>query len=89
MKASTGLGDYLDWLYVQRVSKIERRSEFVKKATHRRVYSITSSGMDQANSKRLLEVVQTHWNIEDRLHYRRVEATAEGWCHFRLGHPQR
>ncbi len=90
LRASTGLNDYLDWPYVQQVFKVERRFEYVKegKITHETVYGITSLGMDQAGPQRLLEIVRTHWNIENGLHYRRDETMREDWCHLRLGHAQ-
>ena len=49
--------------------------EYVKegKTTHERVYGITSLGIDQATPQRLLEIVRSHWNIENGLHYRRDE----------------
>ena len=49
------------------VFQIERRFEYVKpgKTTHETAYGITSLGMDQATSQRLLEIVRTHWNIEN------------------------
>ena len=90
LRASTGLNDYLDWPYVQQVFKVERRFEYVKegKITHETVYGITSLGMDQAGPQRLLEIVRTHWHIENGLHYRRDETMREDWCHLRLGHTQ-
>ena len=91
LRASTGLNDYLDWPYVQQVFKVERRFEYVKegKITHETVYGITSLGPDQAGPQRLLEIVRTHWNIENGLHYRRDETMREDWCHLSMGHAQR
>ena len=80
----------MDWPYVQQVFKVEWRFEYVKegKITHETVYGITSLGPDQAGPQRLLEIVRTHWNIENGLHYRRDETMREDWCHLRLGHAQ-
>ena len=91
LTASAGLNDYLDWPYVQQVFKLERRVEYVKEGriTHERVYGITSLALDQADPQRLLEIVGTHWNIENGLHYRRDETLREDWCHLRLGHAHR
>ncbi len=91
LRASDGLSDYLDWPHVQQVFKVERRFEYVKegKTTHETVYGITSLGLDQAGPQRLLEIVRTHWNIENGLHYRRDETLREDWCHLRLAHGQR
>ena len=91
LRVSTGLNDYLDWPYVRQVFQIERRFEYVKpgKTTHETVYGITSLGPDQIGPQGLLEIVRTHWNIENGLHYRRDETMREDWCHLRLGHAQR
>ena len=35
------------------------------------VYGFTSLSRKQANAKRLLDLNQKHWSIENRLHYRR------------------
>ena len=91
LRASCGLNDYLDWPQVQQVFEVERRFEHVKegKTTHKTVYGITSLRPDQADPQRLLEIVRTHWSIENGLHYRRDETLREDWCHLRLGHAQR
>ena len=91
LRASCGLNDYLDWPQVQQVFKVERRFEHVKegKTTHKTVYGITSLTLDQADPQRLLEIVRTHWSIENGRRYRRDETLREDWCHLRLGHAQR
>ena len=91
LRVSTGLNDYLDWPYVQQVFQVERRFEYVRpgKTTHETVYGITSLGMDQVGPQGLLEIVRTHWNIENCLHYRRDGTMREDWCHLRMGHAQR
>ena len=91
LTASSDLNDYLDWPHVQQVFRLERRFEYVNqgKTTCETVYGITSLRPDQASPQRLLEIVRTHWNIENGLHYRRDETMREDWCHLRLGHTQR
>ena len=91
LTASSDLNDYLDWPHVQQVFRLERRFEYVNqgKTTCETVYGITSLRPDQASPQRLLEIVRTHWNIENGLHYRRDETLREDWCHLRLGHTQR
>ena len=66
------------------------RFEYIKegKITRETTYGITSLGPDQASPRRLLEIVRTHWKIENGLHYRRDETMREDWCHLRLGHAQ-
>ena len=91
LRAITGLNDYLDWPYVQQVFKVERRFEYVKegKITHETACGITSWGPAWSGPQRLLEIVRTHWNIENGLHYRRDETLREDWCHLRFGYAQR
>ena len=91
LTASSGLNDYLDWPHAQQVFRLERRFEYVNqgKTTCETVYGITSLRPDQASPQRLLEIVRTHWNIENGLHYRRDETLREDWCHLRLGNTQR
>ena len=91
LTASSDLNDYLDWPHVQQVFRLERRFEYVNqgRTTCETVYGITSLRPDQASPQRLLEIVRTHWNIENGLHYRRDETLREDWCHLRLGHTQR
>ena len=91
LTASSDLNDYLDWPHVQQVFRLERRFEYVNqgRTTCETVYGITSLRPDQASPQRLLEIVRTHWNIENGLHYRWDETLREDWCHLRLGHTQR
>ena len=90
LTASSGLNDYLDWPYVQQVFKLERRFEFTQadRTTRETCYGITNLRPEQAGPQRLLEMVRTHWSIENGLHYRRDETLREDWCHLRLGHAQ-
>ena len=90
LRASCGLNDYLDWPHVQQVFQVQRRFEYVNQGqiTCETVYGITSLRPDQASPQRLLEIVRTHWSIENGLHYRRDETMREDWCHLRLGHAQ-
>ena len=53
------------------------------------VHGITSLGRDQVRPLRLLEMVRSHWSIENGLHYRRDETLREDWCHLRMGPSQR
>ena len=91
LTASDGLNDYLDWPGAQQVFQLERRFEYIQegKTTCETVYGITSLGTDQVSPQRLLEIVRTHWEVENGLHYRRDETLREDWCHLRLGHTQR
>ena len=90
LTSSAELNGYVDWPYAQQVFKLERDVERVKdgKITHEITYGITSLPQDQASPHRLLEIVRTHWQIENGLHYRRDETLREDWCHLRTGHAQ-
>jgi predicted transposase YbfD/YdcC len=85
---SSELKGYLDWPYVEQVFKLERHFERMRdgKITHEVAYGVTSLTAKEASPPRLLEIVRTHWQIENGLHYRRDETLREDWCHLRLGH---
>lgn len=91
LTASSDLNEYLDWPHAQQVFKVRRHVQRVKdsKTTDEITYGITSLGPHQADPKRLSEIVRTHWQIENGLHYRRDETLREDWCHLRMGHTQR
>jgi predicted transposase YbfD/YdcC len=85
---SSELKGYLDWPSAEQVFKLERRFQRMKdgKITQEVVYGVTSLTAQEASPRRLLEIVRTHWQIENGLHYRRDETLREDWCHLRLGH---
>lgn len=91
LTASRDLHDYLDWPHAQQVFKLERRFERLGdgKVTHQVSYGVTSLTAQTAGPRRLLEIVRTHWQIENGLHYRRDETLREDWCHLRMGHAPR
>jgi predicted transposase YbfD/YdcC len=84
----TALKGYLDWPDAEQVFKLERHFERRRdgKVTHEVAYGITSLTAQAASPRRLLEMVRTHWQIENGLHYRRDETFREDWCHLRVGH---
>ena len=91
LRASSDLNDYLDWPYARQVFKLERRVQRVGdgKITRQISYGITSLDKRCASPRKLLEIVRTHWQIENGLRYRRDETLREDWCHLRGGHTQR
>ncbi len=91
LTASAELKGYLDWAGAEQVFKLERWFIRVKDGhrTHEIVYGLTSLTAREADSYRLLEIVRTHWQIENGLHYRRDETLREDWCHLRMGHAAR
>src|SRR5579885_2151850 len=59
------------WAGTAQVFVIRRRITHRLKCTQQIVYGITSLTPQQAEPKRLLELVRTHWHLENRSHYRR------------------
>ena len=43
----------------------------------------TSLTAQEAGPTRLLELIRSHWGIENGLHYRRDETLREDWCHLK------
>lgn len=70
---SSLLNDYIDWLSVQQVFKLERRFTYINsgKVHHEIHYGITSLSASQATPEKLLALVRAEWGIENGLHYRR------------------
>lgn len=85
---SRALKEYLDWPGVEQVFQLERHFVRVKdgKVMDEVVYGVTSLTREEASPERLLEVVRTHWAIENGLHYRRDDTLKEDRCTLRLGH---
>ena len=67
------LNDYLDWPAIQQVFKLDRH--FIHSSTdkvHQETqYGITNLKANQANPKKMLELVRSEWSIENKLHFRR------------------
>ena len=91
LRASSDLNDYLDWPYARQVFELERRVQRVGDGniTRQLSYGITSLDKRRASPQELLEIVRTHWQIENGLHYRRDETLREDWCHLSSGRTQR
>lgn len=87
LTASTELKGYGNWPYAEQVFKLERHFKRVTdgRIMHEIVYGVTSLTAHQANAARLLEIVRSHWLIENRLHYRRDQTMREDWYHVRMG----
>ncbi len=87
LTVSTELTGYLTWPGVKQVFKLNRH--FIRLAdgrvTDETVYGITSLTAHQAGPQRLLELIRSHWGIENGLHYRRDETLREDWCHLKPG----
>lgn len=61
------------WPYLAQVFRLERTTRLVAsgQVRHELVYGMTSLTAAEAGPERLLELVRTHWQIENGLHYRR------------------
>ncbi len=91
LTVSTELKGYLDWPGAEQVFKLERRFKRIKDGhvTQETVYGITSLTAQAAGAGRLLELVRSHWGIENGLHYRRDETLREDACHLKGGQAPR
>jgi len=87
IQASTELNDFLahDWHGVAQVFCLRRRVQYPLKCTQEYVYGITSLSPKQASTQRLLDLIQAHWSIENRLHYRKDVSLEEDACQVRKG----
>jgi predicted transposase YbfD/YdcC len=88
---SSALKETSDWPYLEQVFKLERETHLVARGTFRRevVYGLTSLSADAAPPERLLELVRSHWGIENGLHYRRdvtLKEDAGRSRHWALAH---
>ena len=56
-----------DWPGLAAIAKVERIREGSEKTTHETAYYLLSTGL---SGERFLEVVRSHWGVENRLHWR-------------------
>ena len=91
LTVSAELQGYLDWPGAEQIFKLERH--FTRLAnghvTHEVAYGITSLTAQAASPQRLLQLIRSHWGIENGLHYRRDETLREDWCHLKRGQAAR
>jgi len=91
LTTSAELKHYLDWPGAAQVFKLERHFKRVRDGhvTHEVVYGITSLRPAVTDAAQLLQVIRSHWGIENGLHYRRDETLREDWCHLKRGQASR
>ena len=87
MESTTSLNLYLaerlGWSSVRQVFRVTRvvsqidRVTGEKKKSREVVYGITSLSRDQADAKKLLQLIRGHWMIENGVFYVRDEALGE------------
>jgi predicted transposase YbfD/YdcC len=86
---SPDLGDWFgkQWQGLEQVFRLERTTCILKtgEIRHQLVYGLSSLSLPQAGAPRMLELVRNHWNIENRLHWRRDVTLGEDRCQTRTG----
>lgn len=85
--ASTELNEWLaaTWPGVAQVFWLQRTTCRQGQRHTQTVYGLTNLSPTQAGASRLLELVQRHWAIENRLHWRRDVTLGEDRCQVRKG----
>jgi predicted transposase YbfD/YdcC len=88
LTASAELKTYLGWPYAEQVFRVERTFTRLAdgKVMEDVAFGVTSLKPSEANAPRLLALVRGHWQIENKLHYRRDATLREDWCQVRRGH---
>ncbi|HCI80164.1 MAG TPA: ISAs1 family transposase [Ktedonobacter sp.] len=88
---STGMNEWFEreWTGIAQIFKIRRWVKEKDKEREEIVYGFTNLPRSKASAKRLLELNQRHWSIENRLHYRRDVTLGEDASQIRVkGAPQ-
>ena len=84
---STDLNSFFerDWQGIEQVFRLERNVMRKGEPSQEVVYGLTSLPRKLANPARLLELNRAHWQIENRLHWRRDVTLGEDACQVRTG----
>jgi predicted transposase YbfD/YdcC len=79
---SSLLKETCPWPGAEQVFKVERETRVVARGVTRTevAYGLTSLSAAEAGPAQLLDLVRTHWQIENGLHYRRDVTLAEDAC---------
>jgi predicted transposase YbfD/YdcC len=78
-----------DWAGIAQIFLIRRTVRQKDREREELVAGLTNLPRKKANAKRLLDLNQKHWHIENRLHYRRDVTLGEDACQVRIkGAPQ-
>jgi len=75
-----------DWAGIAQIFKLRRWVKEKGKEREEIVYGLTNLPRSKANAKRLLELNQAHWSIENRLHHRKDVTLGEDACQVRIEH---
>jgi predicted transposase YbfD/YdcC len=84
---STDLNSFFerDWHDIAQVFRLQRTVTRKGKTSQEVVYGLTSLPPKQADPARLLHLNRAHWQIENRLHWRRDVTLGEDCCQVRKG----
>lgn len=84
--STTSLNDgYVDWPGPGQCFKLVRERTIHSKKTRETVLGITSLEREQADARRLLKLVRSHWGIENSVFHVRDVSFAEDGCRVRSG----
>ena len=85
LTSSSLLAEYQGWPYLAQAFQVIRICQRPRRRTREVRYGITSAPASAASASRLLASVRGHWQIENRLHYRRDVSLDEDACLARMG----
>lgn len=79
---------FIDWPGLQQVFKLERKVTHLatNQVTVETAYGITSLSPERGSASRMLDWTQSHWGIENGLHYRRDVTLLEDATRISSGH---
>lgn len=82
---STQMNAWLEpqWAGIEQVFQVHRQVSRAGKIHEETIYGLTSLTRRQANADRLLTHIQTHWRVENGLHWRRDVTLGEDACRVR------
>jgi predicted transposase YbfD/YdcC len=88
---SSALNTYLDWPHLGQVFMLLRVSlnQRTRRLSLQATYGVTSLLPERCSPDRLLELLRSHWHIENRLHYVRDVSLHEDTCPVRSSRIQR
>jgi predicted transposase YbfD/YdcC len=91
LTVSSALNGYLDWPYLGQAFRLQRVVECQQsgKLTYQVGFGITSLSAEACSPQRLMELIRSHWHIENRLHYVRDVTFHEDACRIRETRRQR
>jgi hypothetical protein len=85
LESTTILTVHQNWPGLKQGFRVRRWGIRQGKPYEEVVHGITSLPLNQANAKRLLELVRSHWRIENCLHYVRDVTLGEDGSRVRCG----